>query len=117
LQVAFWPRPPGVGVVTDSIHPSCDNVADRSANSEFAGLPRFRGADQASLTLPRVDTHKSARPTLPGRVPTAPPDQKISSRPSARTVMPWSPIGAGSLSSDTRTAAPPVRPSSVNLAL
>jgi len=45
------PRPPGRAEVKNRVLPSCDNVAESSANGEFTGMPRLRGADHGSFTL------------------------------------------------------------------
>ena len=51
IHMSGSPRPPGRFEVKNSVLPSCDNVAESSANGEFTGMPRLRGADQGSFTL------------------------------------------------------------------
>jgi hypothetical protein len=61
--------------------PSDDRYDGASFDGLFTTGPRFDGTDQLSNTVDRVDTHRSAPPSVPGRF-----EKKMISRPSKRIV-------------------------------
>src|SRR6266576_1624026 len=107
IQISVPPKPPDRLDAKSNVRPPLDRLGCCSAAVEVRGASRFTGGLQGSCTLRRVDVHRSAAPTPPGRV-----EKKNTSLPSERSVGPWS-VAIGSLSSEISTAGPRVSPSRV----
>src|SRR6266576_17443 len=107
IQISVPPKPPDRLDAKSNVRPPLDRLGCCSAAVELRGASRFTGGLQVSCTLRRVDVHRSAAPTPPGRV-----EKKNTSLPSERSVGPWS-VAIGSLSSEISTAGPRVSPSRV----
>src|SRR5437867_11823151 len=79
------------------LRPSKDNLARASNAALLTSGPTFVGTDQGAALLARVETHRSRRPTVPGRSESrkiSSPSRRIAGRKSF----------TGLLSSATRTA-------------
>lgn len=106
IQMSVPPNPPCRLEAKTSVRPLPERLGCCSAAVEFRAST-FAGVDQESCTLRRVDVQRSAPPRPPERV-----EKKRISRPSARSVAPWS-VAIGSLSSGISIAGPRVSPSRV----